>query len=400
MQYIIKQSVSVFIALFVIFYLLSQPSLVSAQATPTPDNSKQVSDLNSRIRELESKVSELRSQGNTLSSQIGAMDNQIKLTEYRIDATKQEVMDVTLDIDSATKRMENLEGSLDKVSHTLINRMVATYQMGGTEALHVLLASSDVNDLVSRANYLRLVQAHDKELLYDTQQARNDYANQKSILEGKKKKIEELNTQLQEYSTQLDGDKKNKEKLLADTKGNEANYQRLLNEARAQASAFRSFATSQGGSILPPQSSPDGWYYNQRDSRWGNMNIGSSSESVWEVGCLLSSVAMVLKKHGENVTPAEIAGNSSYFFSNTAYMNIPWGGGHISTRGGFDQGAVDAKLASGEPVIVSVRYGAHFIVLKSGSGGNYIMNDPWNGPDLNFSDYYSLSSITQHGWYN
>jgi len=264
--------------------------------------------------------------------------------------------------------------------------------------MQVLLSSSDIGDMLTKANYLRFVQEHDKQLLYDTQQARNDYANQKAILESKKKQLESLNTQLQQYTKDLDSQKTAKQDLLAETKGNEAHYQQMLEQARAQISAFKSFATSSGGSILPPQASPDGWYYNQRDSRWGNDMIGSSSESVWEVGCLLTSVAMVMKKHGNNVTPADIAHSGSYFFSNTAFMNLPWGGGKFSSSWGDDSSAIDAKLASGEPVIVAVRGGAHFVVLKSGSAGHYIMNDPWYGSDLNFSDYYS--SISQYGWYN
>jgi hypothetical protein len=37
----------------------------------------------------------------------------------------------------------------------------------------------------------------------------------------------------------------------------------------------------------------------------------------------------------------------------------------------------------------------HYIVLKSGSGGNYVMNDPFmeNGGDKNFTDKYSVSNI-------
>jgi peptidoglycan hydrolase CwlO-like protein len=372
--------------------------------TPTPDNTSQKEDLQKRIQELEGKVSDLKSQGDSLSSQIGAMDNQIKLTEYRMDATKKEIMDVTIDIDSAAKRMQNLEGSLEDVSKTLINRIVATYQMGEAQTLQVLLASNDVSDLASRANYLRLVQEHDKKLLYDIQQSRNDYANQKTILEGKKKKIEELNKQLETYSTQLDADKKSKEKLLADTKGNEANYQKLLSQARAQLAGFSRFATSQGGaSILPAQPSPDGWYYNQRDERWGNNSIGSSGEPVWKYGCLLTSIAMVLKQRGDGVTPLDVSSNGSYFFADTAYMNLPWGGGAVSSTWGRDLGAIDSKLSSGKPVIVGLSagaYGTHFIVLKSGSGGNYVMNDPWYGPDLDFSSHYSTGQIFQYGWAN
>jgi hypothetical protein len=180
----------------------------------------------------------------------------------------------------------------------------------------------------------------------------------------------------------------------------------MLSEAKAQVNAMKSFSTSKvsgGGGVLPPQSSPDGWYYNQRDSRWGNSSMGSSGEKVWEVGCLISSIAMVLKKHGDGVTPGDIAGNSSYFFSNTAYVVLPWAGGRISSSWGYSQSAIDSKLSSGEPVIVGLRagsYGMHFVVLKSGSGGNYVINDPWYGPDLQFSEHYSTGQIFQYGWYN
>jgi hypothetical protein len=111
---------------------------------------------------------------------------------------------------------------------------------------------------------------------------------------------------------------------------------------------------------------------------------------------------MVMKKHGIDVNPGDVASNTSYFFADTAYMLIPWVGGKISSTWGFDRGTVDSKLSSGEPVIVGIRggpFGQHFVVLKSGSNGNYTMNDPWNGPDLKFSDYYSLSSIFQYGYY-
>lgn len=380
--------------------------LPQVNAQSAGNNEQQVSELNNRIRELERKVSDLKSQGNSLSSQIEAMDSQIQLSEYRVNATQKEIMDITLDIEAAGNRMAHLEGSLDNVTKVLLNRVVATYQAGNAQELQVMLAAGNIRDLVSRANYLKIVQSHDRQLLYDTQQARNDYANQKVLLEQKKKKVEELNKQLESYSAQLDRDKQTKESLLAATKNDEAHYQRLLADARAQVNSMKSFARSKvgsGGSILPPQSSADGWYFNQRDSRWGNNMLGNSSEQVWEVGCLATSMAMVMKKKGQDVTPTTVAASSSYFFSNTAYMLIPWAGGRFTSTWGSGTAGIDSKLASGEPVIVGVKagpFGTHFIVLKSGSNGNYIMHDPWNGPDLNFSNYYNTGQIFQYGWYN
>ena len=263
-----------FFKIFLAFlFLLVSASFVVHGQTPTTAPSSSTSDLNKRIAELEKKLAETRSQADSLSSQISVMDNQIKLTETRINFNKQQILDLTLDIDSATKRVKKLEHSLSNVSKVLINRIVTTYEVGGIEPIHVLASSSDISDLIKRANYLKIVQAHDKKLMYNAQQARNDYENQKNIFEDKKAKIESLKAQLEEYNRQLDTDKINKEKLLVTTQGDEKTYQRLLNEARAQISSFKSFASSQGGSVLPPQASPDGWYYNQRDSRWGNNNI-------------------------------------------------------------------------------------------------------------------------------
>jgi len=62
----------------------------------------------------------------------------------------------------------------------------------------------------------------------------------------------------------------------------------------------------------------------------------------------------------------------------------------------FPVSQLDQKLSSG-PVIVGLYSGPdHYVVLKSGSGGNYIMNDPFleNGGDRNFTDTYSVSNIS------
>jgi len=389
-----------------IFILSTSGFFVYAQTTtptPTPDNSQEVSDLQKQITELEGKVSELQSEEQTLSSQIATMDNQIKLTEYRIQSTQQQITDLTLDIDSATKRMTNLEGALDNTTKALLSRIVATYQLGGAGTMEILLSSNDVSDLVSRANYLRLVQAHDKKLLYDTQQARNDYANQKQIFEDKKKSIEALKAQLEAYSKDLDSQKSEKKRLLAETQGSEATYQKLLSQARAQLAGFSRFATLQGGaSILSNQTSCDDWgcYYNQRDSQWGSNSLNGTQYTLASDGCLVTSMAMIYTHFGHRgVTPQTINSIPSNFASYyPAYLKFA-----ISADGAGSQRvytSLDSELSAGRPVVVGISYDGgpisdHFLVIVSGSGGNYIMKDPFtpNGNNISFTSKYSVASI-------
>ena len=400
-----KVSIIVVFALFI-----SSGAFAYAQtATPSPaasNSSSQVQDLNNKINDLEQKISDLKSQGDSLSSQITTMDSQITLTQYRISSTQKEITDVTLDIDSAGKRMNNLEGSLNNVTKVLLNRIVATYQAGNANEAQVLLSSGDITDMISRANYLRLVQQHDKELLYETQQARNDYANQKQILEDKKKKIEALNTQLEQYTKDLDAQIGSKQQLLSETQGSEANYQQLLSQTKAQLASFSRFTTSQGGaSLLGNQTVCDDWgcYYNQRDSQWGGSNLNNQSGyTVAEIGCLMTSMAMVYTHYGHrDVTPATINSVSSNFSGIPAVLlNYSISANGVSSS--RSSAAIDAVLSTGNPVIVGISYDAgpypdHFVVLISGSGGNYQMNDPFtsNGHNIPFTSKYSLGSIRQ-----
>src|SRR3990167_330384 len=162
------------------FLLTTATSFAQTETpTPTPSTSSRLQEIQRQITETEAKIADLKSQEKTLSSQIAVVDNQIALTTLRINAVKQQISDLTLDIDTTTKKIGSLEESIDSLTEILINRIRATYVVGSSSSFQVLMASSDVSDFVQRANYLRVAQAHDKRLIYDTVQAKNDYSNQK-----------------------------------------------------------------------------------------------------------------------------------------------------------------------------------------------------------------------------
>lgn len=244
-----KKTLKIFFALL-IFTFFSNSVAYGQTATPQPTSSQKASDLNNKIAELERKLAETRSQADSLSSQINVMDNQIKLTEARISANKQMISELETDIGIAEKKMSNLEASLTDVSKILINRIVTTYEVGGVGPIHMLVSSDDIPNFFARANYLRIVQAHDKKIMYNAQQARNDYSHQKNIFEDKKKRIELLKQELEGYTTQLDKDKEAKETLLTITKNDETTYQQRLQAARAEQAAILQIFSG-GGNAVP-----------------------------------------------------------------------------------------------------------------------------------------------------
>lgn len=397
----IKKVFLLTIVLFLFFWFsnFSFSQELTPTPTPTPTSTQNTSALQDLIKQYEQKIVDLKGQAKTLSSQIAVMDSQIKLTEYRIQATQQQITTLTLDIDTASKKVASLQKSLDESINVLLNRIVATYQVGTIQPLQILLTAGNASDFLQRLNYLKLAQMHDKKLIYQMQQAKVDYANQKTIFEGEKKKVEALKKQLQAYNTQLDLDKQAKQRLLSETQGSEANYQRLLSQAKAQLAGFQRFVTSQGGaSILSNQTVCDDWgcYYNQRDSQWGNNALNGTQYTLASDGCLVTAMAMVYTHIGRrNVTPQTINSNPSNFASYyPAYLNKTISADGLTTSRIY--ATIDSELSAGRPVIIGIGAGPdHFVVFISGSNGNYKMHDPFvpNGRNINFTDHYSISNI-------
>ena len=253
-----KYSISIiffFLVLIVINPVYATPTptqeltpTVTITPTPAPsDNSsneanEKAGKLQDEINQLQSKVSDLQKQEKTLSSQIAVMDSQIKLTELRMNETKQKIAALSSDIGTTTKKISKLEDSLTDITKILLNRIVATYEVGSAQPLSILLSSSNVSDFFVRSNYLKIAQMHDKRLIFDTQQARNDYANQKLIFEDKKNKVVALKKQLEDYTSQLNSEKKDKENLLAVTHNSEKEYKKRLADAMRELTSIQKAA--------------------------------------------------------------------------------------------------------------------------------------------------------------
>ncbi|MBI3559231.1 C39 family peptidase [Candidatus Gottesmanbacteria bacterium] len=362
------------------------------------------SDLSERVICLEKKISATKNQEKTLSSEINLLDEKISLTRSQINLTEQQLGRLTDDISSVSGKISFIEDSLTATSNILANRIAKTYIAGRTDPMVYLLAAADFSDFWQRLEYLRLVQKHDRQLLLQMAATRKNYRDQKDLLEDKKKQIEKLSAQLKSYKVTLDKQNREKQQLLAVTQGDEVRYQGLLSEAKAQLAAFQGFVFSQGGAgLLSNQTKCDDWgcYYNQRDSSWGTRALNNTGYTLADSGCLVTSMAMVITHLGnKSVTPVTINNDPSNFASYfPAYLNKTISAGGSSwTRTGISLSQIDGELSAGKPVVIGIGYGpAHFVVLVSGSNGNYLMNDPFveNGNKIPFTSKYSLANITE-----
>lgn len=366
-------------------------------------------DCQNKIKEYEEKLVQLSQQKKTLSEELRYLDTQISLTTLKIQQTQQAIEKLEEEIGKISEKIDNINQSLDFLTQIFLKKIVEVYKRRQINFFDIFLDSSNAVVLNKRFKYLKIAQDNDQRMIVKFQKTKINFEEQKLLREDKKKELDNLKMQLVSQKKELNNQQMAKKRLLEITQNDEAVYQRLLKEAHNQLQSFKSFIRRVGGGVIPANgfgTGNDGWYYSQRDERWAYQKIGNSSEIILEVGCFITCIAMVMKKNGIDWTPSTIAGNPDYFFYNTAYMLIPsrfnpWPNGLYYQNISLSE--IDYYLQKGIPVIVGVyagNYGTHYVVLKGIEENDYIMHDPYYGPDKRFSDYYSRSLIFVAGVFN
>lgn len=367
------------------------------------------SKLEGKIAEYQRKLEETRQQKNTLASQLEYLDTQAYVTELRITATEDKIKTVEKEAELLTSRIGTLDQKLDVQWKLFLASTYATYKQRSATVFDLILNSHTAGDMLNSMKYHALSQSSRQRLLIQTQETKLNFEEQKQLREKKKLELTQLQDTLAIQKQNLEKQQESKRILVAATQNRETEYQNIISEAQRQISALKNFFISTGTNVISANSlgtGEGGWYYSQRDERWSGLRMGESGETVLDVGCFITSLSMVLKSYGNDITPTYFASNARYFYGGpssgcfptsyaTAYACVPntfngsWPDGLRYHE--ISYGDIDGYLEKGIPVITSVRGQGHYVVLKKKSGSDYIMNDPIYGPDLKLSDYYSLS---------
>lgn len=360
--------------------------------------------LKNYVDDCNAKLKSLSGQKATLAQALGVLTTQINLTQAKIAEQTTQLSKLEIEINDLSGKIQSLDYSLTDLTKLFVARVKSSYMSASNSTISILLHVSGITEFTKGIRYVEKVRDHDQKLLLSLEKSRLDFDQQRTMKEKKQAEIEAVKKILDREKVALATQVAAKNKLLADTKNDEVRFQSLLSAAQAQLAAFRRFTTSQGGTaLLSNQTKCDSWgcYYNQRDSSWGNQTIGLSGETMKEVGCLVTSMAMVASHYGKSIKPGDIAASSNPFWGNTAFMNQgSWNVSGVTmtrTRIGTSTAKIDEELSAGRPVVIGIYGGPdHFLVITKKEGDDYIMNDPFpeNGGGTKFTSKYPLSAIT------
>lgn len=194
-------------------------------------------------------VSSCSSQRESMTAQIVLLTSKISLTSAKIESAKEKIVQTEKEIEEISGKIDNLEETLTTITSLFIDRVVGTYKHGGVSYFSLILGTDKFSDIFNRFKYFQTVQAHDRRILFQLQNSKVNFQEQKNLREEKKIELASLKIQLEKEEVTLASQKKEKELFLNTTKNNEAKYRQELEAARKEAAQIQKAASilSQAG---------------------------------------------------------------------------------------------------------------------------------------------------------
>jgi len=363
-------------------------------------NDQEMADLNQQIATYQAELQQVGANKKTLQAAISALDLQRKKVQTQISLTQDQIKTTQIQIQQLGGEITDTQQTIAS-DQTALGAYLRTLQKADAQPLIEQMLSS--GGLVQAWSDLNQTLEIQNGIQNEMQTLKTEEGTLTSSQTASQQKQDTLTAQQQSLSAQqqsLVATEQSKSQLLTETNSQEATYEKLLAAAEAELASFSAFAKNAGGSkLLTDQTNCDAWgcYYNQRDAAWGNDPLNGTNFNLASDGCLITSMAMVMTHYGyKDVTPVTINSDPDNFAAYyPAYLLLTINVDGVSaTR---KAATIDATLATGNPVIVGLNAygGTHYVVLVSGSRGNYVMRDPYitNGDDISFSANYSMRNI-------
>ena len=179
----------------------------------------QVNSTNGQINNLKAEVNKHADEAATLQGQIDLMNGEIARVQGEIAGVRSKIAGVNAQIAEVNAKMAAKKAVLAEYLRT-------DYYMSRTSTLEVLMGSDSLSDYVDKREYLEVGQKKINKILAEINVI-------KSQLDAKKAELDDLNGKLAAREADIAARRNHVNELLAQTKGQQANYQAMLEKAEA-----------------------------------------------------------------------------------------------------------------------------------------------------------------------
>lgn len=226
------------ILIFAFFIFSALGAVAQTDQEKMADLQKQIEQLDEQAQEYRGSIAQQKAQANTLKNQIANLKNQISALQAQINLTSKKIDKTAMEIKGA---QNDIFDTQEKINHRKlsIGQLFVLQDRRDNESLTaIVLKNKNLSNFLNQREYSRSLTSS---LLI----AVNELKSDKQLLEAQQKNLENQKGNLESLKRQQGSQKislsqatDDKNKLLVETKGQEAQYQKMLIEVEQKKAFF------------------------------------------------------------------------------------------------------------------------------------------------------------------
>ncbi len=234
-------------------YTVLAQSMSQAVTNRQQELQNQLNDLESQIAVQQGLLDTAQNQHQTLQTQIDAFNAEIKKTQLQIQAINLTITQLSGDIGVHNQTLSQLTAQLDAEKESLAQILRQTQVLDSYSVVSVALGAQDVSGFFSDLDAFTSIKSSLADSFSQIQQTSSSTEVEKEALQARLAEQEQLQTVAQLAKQNVLTQEQEKQQLLTQTKGLEANYQKLIATNQKTAAQIRTelFQLAGGGGQIP-----------------------------------------------------------------------------------------------------------------------------------------------------
>ncbi|HEV7121675.1 MAG TPA: hypothetical protein VGN56_02495 [Candidatus Paceibacterota bacterium] len=235
------------------------PHATQAQTAPASDIAARRAQLQAQLDQVEAQISQtqgtltgLHGQHQSLQNDINILDAGIKKAQLQVQATQIQIQAISENITVHSSTINQLTGKLSDEQASLAQIVRQTHEIDDLSLVELVFSAQDVSGFFSDLDSFATLKQQLGQSSQQLTQTKNATQTEKTALEDQKTETEKLQA-VQAAAKQSIVDQQNqKQKLLDQTKGQEATYQSIFNAQQQTATQIRAelFALAGGNGTI------------------------------------------------------------------------------------------------------------------------------------------------------
>jgi murein DD-endopeptidase MepM/ murein hydrolase activator NlpD len=217
--------------------------------------------LEAEIRQFQSQLNEIGKQKSSLAGSIKELDITKKKLAADISITEKKIDRTNLTIQGLSSQIGTKETSIGSALDSIALQIKKTNEFEQNSLVENVLSDNDFSTIWTDIDHMMTLQQKMRESIYELKQVKGELEDTRSETIEAKNELATLRSKLVDQKKIVDQNTAAKNKLLAETKNNEANYQKILADRLAKKNALEKEIQdyeSQLKYILDPDSLPSG----------------------------------------------------------------------------------------------------------------------------------------------